>query len=159
MEPVPNRRCPKCVAVGRDRGNDAGHLYMAEDGANWICGRVDLHEDKQYCVIKHNPETGGPVCYDGDVSQETKVEPEGDTFGNEPAFDWGAKSTPNNRVDPVEFRGVPPDVLKKYGIEHEVNADGGVSKVFYPMYDRTGKQTDWKVRDVASKKFHSERCT
>lgn len=34
-----NKRCPECKKLGRDNGNDYGHLFLMKDGITWCCLR------------------------------------------------------------------------------------------------------------------------
>ena len=152
MESLPNRRCPACQAAGRDNGNDAGHLYLSEKGDNWICGRVEIHKDKQYFVSKHNPDTNGPVCYD-DVSAETKPEapkaPEKEGFGDATGFDFSSPP-PVARDKPISFRGMPAAQYERYGCTMEIQ-NGTIHSVHYPVYTQCGAEFQ-KIRIVLPEK-------
>ncbi len=157
-----NRVCPECRKHDHDTAGD--HLYLASDGVNWICAKVQYHENQQYYVVPNDPDTMRPVEDVGEKTEKVPEKPATSMFGGGNTLDSilagnSVSSQPATRNDidalpAVKFRDIPADIRKKYGVHHELSVeDRSVTKVFYPIYSE-GVQTRWKERNVAEKKFY-----
>jgi twinkle protein len=124
-----NRACPACREAGHDKKGD--HLFCMEDGYTWHC-------DKMY----HEPyyERDGEEVAFTDLSKGSEVEMIKDVSG------FKAES----------IRGIPKDIVEKYGIrvEHST-ATGEPTKHYYPITTNRGVDiVAWKVRVIETKDFY-----
>ena len=166
-----NRRCPVCLANGRDNGGDNGHMFLMENGKKWMCNRVEHHPDGMFFFLPNDPETNEPiqdeakdeypeVPADTGFSDTTSKTPEdalSAIFGPSNVTPTGrvqSISQPTKEVVVEDFRGVPKDVWEHYGVTFE-KTDGELTKQFYPVTLKLKPRTA-KVRMIEDKEFYWE---
>lgn len=140
MAPQPNRACPMCKAIGRDKDSD--HLFLMQDEQTWACSKNnDIHppHDPYY---EREGDRSVPTFQQAIASQKENI-PQS-TLGVDDIKKLGHKS----------IRSIPDEIVGFYQIKMEFDqVTGQPTKHYYPMTSH-GKLVSYHIRTLPKDFFH-----
>ena len=139
---TPNRACPACKAVGRDKNDD--HLFLMKDGKAWACSKnSDLNPP-------HPPYIEGavqPKTFQQAVQQVVPI------AASQP-MPLRLSFEQIQQLGGGAIRGVPEDVVNFYQTKIEYNpSTRDQVKDYYPLTSK-GELVSYHIRELPKNFFH-----